>query len=37
MGTYKVAIGSDDAGIEYKSVLLKLLEDDNRVTEIFDV
>lgn len=37
MKTYKLAIGSDDAGIEYKSVLLKLLEDDNRVAEIFDV
>lgn len=33
----RIAIGSDDAGLSYKSVLLRDLEDDERVVEVIDV
>jgi ribose 5-phosphate isomerase B len=36
MKTYKIVIGSDGAGLGYKSELLKLLQDHNRVSEIFE-
>jgi ribose 5-phosphate isomerase B len=34
---WRVAIGSDDAGLEYKSVLKEDLEMDERVSEVIDV
>lgn len=33
----RIAIGSDDAGLEYKSALRAVLEADARVTEVIDV
>jgi ribose 5-phosphate isomerase B len=36
-GAWRVAIGSDDAGLEYKSVLKADLERDERVSEVIDV
>lgn len=35
--TWKVAIGADTAGVEYKDILLADLESDERVAEVFDV
>ena len=34
---WRIAIGSDDAGLEYKSVLKADLEKDERVSEVIDV
>jgi len=34
---FRVAIGSDDAGFGYKTVLYRDLEKDDRVTEVVDV
>ena len=33
----KIAIGSDDAGYQYKTILLELLEHDERVESVTDV
>lgn len=33
----KVVVGSDCAGVQYKSALKELLEKDSRVSEVFDV
>lgn len=35
--TFRIAIGSDSAGYEYKEALLKDLQNDDRVSEVIDV
>ena len=34
---WRIAVGSDDAGFRYKSVLVELLRSDPRVAEVIDV
>jgi ribose 5-phosphate isomerase B len=36
-GTWRIVVGSDDAGVEYKSALKADLEKDDRVSEVIDV
>jgi ribose 5-phosphate isomerase B len=36
-GTWRVVVGSDDAGVEYKNALKADLEKDDRVSEVVDV
>lgn len=35
--TYRIVVGSDDAGFDYKEALKKDLENDDRVSEVIDV
>lgn len=37
MNGLRVVVGSDDAGVDYRLLLARLLEDDDRVAEVVDV